>query len=85
MLRIKVTIQAAYCDETEINHKARITIGTVAPEMLAKKYSLKHSPTSNKMFSVTVIKISECEKCTSLSPLFFFLIENGASPRNLDR
>jgi hypothetical protein len=85
MLRIKVTIQAAYCDETEINHKTRITIGTVAPALFAKKYSPKHSPTNSKTFSVAVKKISECEKCTSLSPLFFFVIENGASPRNLDR
>jgi hypothetical protein len=39
---------------------------------------------SKKRLRVVVKMISECEKCTSVSPLFFFLSENGAIPNNLD-
>jgi len=84
MLRIKVAMQVEYVNKTEINHKARITVGIVASVVFAKVNSFSPSPTINKMFSVAVKIISECENCTSLSPPFFFLIENGANPRNLD-
>jgi hypothetical protein len=84
MLRIRVTIQVEYIDKIEINHKARINIGISIPVVFATKNSARHSPTSKKTLNVVVKMKSECEKCTSVSPLFFFLNEYGANPNNLD-
>jgi hypothetical protein len=84
MLRIKVTIQVEYVANTEINHKERINIGMAITATFAKKNSDRHSPTSNKTIRVVVKMKSEGEKYTSVSPLFFFLNENGANPSNLD-
>jgi hypothetical protein len=84
MLRIKVTIQVKYVNISPINHKERINIGIVITAMFAKKNSARHSPTSKEMLRAVVKIISECEKCTYVSPILFFLNENGANPSNLD-
>jgi hypothetical protein len=84
MLRIKVTIQVEYIDKTEINHTARINMGILIPVIFAKNNSDRHSPTSKTTLRIVVKMKSECEKCTSVSPPFFFLNENGANPSNLD-
>jgi hypothetical protein len=84
MLKIKVTIQVENVDRSEIKHKDRINIGKIITDNFAMKNSDRHSPTSKTMLRVAVKMKSECEKCTSISPLFFFLNENGANPSNLD-
>jgi hypothetical protein len=84
MLRIKVTIQVEYVAKSAINHNERINFGMVTTAMFVNKNSDRHSPTSKTTLRVIVKMKSECEKCTSVSPLFFFLNENGANPSNLD-
>jgi hypothetical protein len=84
MLRIKVTIQVEYNDETEINHTARINMDILIHVIFDIKYCDWHSPTSKTTHRIVVKMISECEKCTSVSQPFFFLNENGANPNNLD-
>jgi hypothetical protein len=84
MLRIKVTMQVEYVAKAAINHKERIKCGMATTAMFAKNNSDRHSPTSKTTIRVVVKMKSECEKCTSVSPLFFFLNENGANPSNLD-
>jgi hypothetical protein len=84
MLRINVTIQVEYVAKAAINHKERINIGMVFTATFTKNKPDRHIPTSKKTLIVVVKIKSECEKCTSVSPLFFFLNENGANPGNLD-
>jgi hypothetical protein len=83
MLRIEVTIDVEYVANVPINNKARNDVGTFI-EVYATTNTPRHSPTIKKTFRVIVKMKSECDKCTSVSPLFFFLSENGANPSNRD-
>jgi hypothetical protein len=84
MLRIKITIQVEYIENPEINHRARITVGKAGTAMSTTRNSAMHNPMSSKMLIVVVKIISVWQKCISVSPHFFFFIENGARPSNLD-
>jgi hypothetical protein len=84
MLRIIVTIHFEYTAKAAINHKERINFGMAITAMFANKNSDRHSPRSKTTPRDVVKMKSECEKCTSVSPLFLFLNENGANPSSLD-
>jgi hypothetical protein len=84
MFRIKVITEVEYVDKAAINHKERINFGMATTAMFAKKNSDRHIPTSKTTLRDVVKIKSECEKYTSVSPLFFFLYENGANPSSLD-
>jgi hypothetical protein len=84
-LRIEVRIHEEYVAKVPVNNKARNNVGIfVISEAFAITNRPRHSPTIKKTLRVVVKMKSEGEKCTSVSPLFFFLSENGANPNNRD-